>query len=249
MLIQCPKCGHPGKVSDKLRPIAQTARCRKCGGKFTLLPVAINGPSVRDPMPYDPSFSLDEQNQVEAGRFFSGADDDMDFGSRALSAGDSHYEMSAVYDDGYDDSDGEIPAFAPGESAENVAVLFPTFEAEGAEIVAPRPWYFKFLESWGRFQLLTALGFTAASLSVLGFLLLRALAGGQILSASITALVLGCVGTIAFLLLSLSATALTVLLVDLVRNVRQLVQHAERSAAVPQEPPARKRQKLSHPVA
>ena len=97
----------------------------------------------------------------------------------------------------------------------------------------PAPWYFKVIESWGRVHLYVVMGFAASSLSVLGFLLMRALVVGQILSSSTAALLVGLVGTIAFLLLSLSATALIMLLIDLARNMRLLIQQHERAHAGP----------------
>jgi hypothetical protein len=197
--------------------------------------------------PYDAAFSIDALAPEQVDGFFSVTDDEAP-GMRARSPGDSHYEMSAVFDDGYDDSDDEMAAFDPGSSDDNEALVPSGVEPGSAEIFLPGPWYFKFIDAWGRFQFFTALGFAAASLSVLGFLLVRAVVGGHILSSSITALILGCVGTIAFLMLSLSATVLIVLLVDLARNVRQLIQHAERNPDKPGARSARNQPKFSHPV-
>ncbi len=86
----------------------------------------------------------------------------------------------------------------------------------------PTPWYVKFIDSWGRYHACVALGFGAASLSVLVYLLVRPLTGGESLTSSTTTLVVSVVGIIAFLLLSLTATAFYLLLVDLGKNVRQL---------------------------
>ncbi len=92
-------------------------------------------------------------------------------------------------------------------------------------------------------------GFAASSLSVLGFFLVRALVAGQTLSSSITALLIGCVGTVAFLLLSLSATVLIILLVDLARSVRLLIQQTERNPPAPIDSKNQSRTGLSQPVA
>jgi len=199
--------------------------------------------------PYDASISIEALAPVRENGFFSGTDGDEDSGATAPPSGDSHYEISAVLDDGYDDSDDEIPVLTAGSSAENAGLVASNFESGSTEIFLPSPWYYKFIDSWGRFQFFTAIGFAAASLSVLGFLLARTIVGGQILSSSTTALILGCVGTIAFLLLSLSATALIVLLVDLARNVRRLIEQAERNPATPGDQPGQNHPKLSHPLA
>ena len=92
------------------------------------------------------------------------------------------------------------------------------------------------------------LGFAASSLAVLGFLLVTPLVAGQTLSSSITALIIGCVGTIAFLLLSLSATVLIILVIDLGRSVRVLIQQTDRSPARPIETKNQVRTSLSQPV-
>jgi hypothetical protein len=123
-----------------------------------------------------------------------------------------------------------------------------SFEHESSEYFIPVPWYFNFIDSWGRLHFYFAMGFAALSLTVLGFLLARALVAGDIMSSSVTALIIGCVGTIAFILISLSATALTVLLVDLARNVRTLIQQADRTSVAQVVPKTQDRTRLSQPV-
>ncbi len=252
MLLQCPKCAHLGKVPDHLGQIAQTARCRRCNATFPMHPRAANGRTIGTRRSYDAAFSAPAALPLAPAHvddFFSGTDDDADRDERGPSSGDSHYEFSAILDDGSDGSDDEMPAFDP--RADHPAANRPDlrFESGSTEILLPNAWYYQFIDSWGRFQFFTALGFAAASLSVLGYLLARAIVSGEILSSSTTALILGCVGTIAFLLLSLSATALIVLLVDLAKNVRQLIQQTEQSSATPGDRSGRSRPRLSQPVA
>ena len=58
--------------------------------------------------------------------------------------------------------------------------------------------------------------------ALLGFFLAREILGGQTIGASVTLLIVGCVVIVAFLLLSVTVTALNLLLADLTKNVRQL---------------------------
>jgi hypothetical protein len=76
------------------------------------------------------------------------------------------------------------------------------------------------------------LGLGALALLIIGGFLVRAFLGRPDLSSSITALILGFVGTIAFLLISFMTTALNLLVVDLARNTRRLRIHADRSAQI-----------------
>ena len=143
--------------------------------------------------------------------FFSGYDQDP--APDSAGPGDSHYEMSAVFEDD-DDSNFELPAFDPGAASLDEANPSSTFERASSEVLLPFPWYYNFIDSWSRFHFFVALGFGTSSLAMLGFFLVRSLVVGQIIDSSITTLIVGCVLTIAFVLLSVSATALIVLLVD-----------------------------------
>jgi membrane protein implicated in regulation of membrane protease activity len=91
-------------------------------------------------------------------------------------------------------------------------------------------------------------GFAASSLAVLGFLLVSALVAGRIVSSSITALIVGCVATVALLLLSLSATVLSILVIDLARNMRLLIQRTDRSPAQVHNTKNQSRASLSQPA-
>ena len=140
--------------------------------------------------------------------------------------------MSGEYVGDMGDSNVELPAFTSPSGSPDDGQSSGTFEAASSEVVLPNPWYYNFIDAWSRFHFFVALGFGTSSLAVLGFFLVRALTGGEIISSSITALIVGCVGTVAFLLLSVSATALIVLLVDLGRNLRRLTVSSNRDARV-----------------
>jgi hypothetical protein len=200
--------------------------------------------------------SLHVRNRVPVSPegFYAGIDEEI-AALTPQSPYDSQYEMTAVLGGDPDDSQTELPAFT-GETdlsdetdlSGEIEAARP-FETASSEFLTPVPWYFNFIDSWGRLLFYLATGFATASLAVLGFLLVRALVAGQIMSSSVTALIIGCVGTIAFLLISLSATALTVLLVDLARNVRMLIQQADRNPVSPVAPENQDRTRLSQPVA
>jgi hypothetical protein len=142
---------------------------------------------------------------------------------------DSQYELSAVFDDDASDSQVDRSAFATENAHSDDAHAMANLEPAGADARHAVPWYYNYIDSWGRFHFIAALGFAAASLSVLGFLLVRALVAGEVMHTSITALIVGCLGTIAFLLLSMTAAALVVLLADLGKTIRDSSLHANRS--------------------
>jgi len=140
--------------------------------------------------------------------------------------------VSGIFADENGDAILEPPAFTANTASDDLANPSGTF---GSEVLPATPWYDKFIDSWSRYHFFVALGFGTSSLAVLGFFLVRALVGGQIINASITALIVGCVGTVAFLLLSVSATASILLLVDLGRNVRRLIASSNRDARIASE--------------
>src|SRR5262249_31942489 len=78
----------------------------------------------------------------------------------------------------------------------------------GARPIRAVAWEGRVVAFWSRFQLPMTIGFAAIALGVLGFLILRSSIGGQSPAAATAALILGIVGTIAFVLLSLSAIVL-----------------------------------------
>jgi len=140
--------------------------------------------------------------------------------------------MSGVFENEDGDSNVELPAFTANTASDDEAHPSGTFEPASSVVLPAIPWYDQFIESWSRYHFFVALGFGTSSLGVLGFFLVRALVSGQIINASITALIVGCVGTVAFLLLSVSATALILVLVDLGRNVRRLIVSSNRDTRI-----------------
>jgi hypothetical protein len=156
---------------------------------------------------------------------------------------------SAVLGGDPDDSQVELPAFtstSPTDPSGEIAAA-PAFESASSE-TTPIPWYYRVIESWGRVHFYVVLGFAASSLAVLGFLLISALVAGHALSSSITALIIGCVGTVAFLLLSLSATVLIILVIDLGRSVRVLIQQTGGNATRAIDTKTHARTGFSQPV-
>jgi hypothetical protein len=252
MILRCPSCGRDGNLPDHLGTGARFVRCRRCGSRFSTAGKHPAGAAVRalrsSPEIAAATSHLRDLALATLDGFSSGSDDEIP-GFTTPSPYDSQYEMTAVLGGNPDDSQTELPAFvgAPDESGE--FVVPPPTETPSTEYLLPAPWYFKFIDSWGRLLFYAATGFAAASLAVLGFLLVRALVAGVTMSSSVTALIIGCVGTIAFLLISLSATALTVLLVDVSRNVRTLIQQSDRQSGG--QPPSNNpdRTRLSQPVA
>jgi hypothetical protein len=154
--------------------------------------------------------------------FFSGEDDDSL--PDLIGPGDSHSEMSGGPASDPGDSNVELPAF-------DDAAPSGTFEAASSEVVLPGPWYDQVIDSWNRWHFLLTLGFGISALGLLGYFLVEAVLGGKIVNTSVTALIVGCVGTVAFLLLSASVTALIVVVVDLGRNVRRLLTAAPAQGA------------------
>jgi hypothetical protein len=252
MILRCPSCGRDGNLPDRLGLGSHFVRCRRCGTRFSTVDVRAPGPplraSDRAPERAAPSPHVRDLALAALDGFTSGSDDDIP----ALTPPtpfDSQYEMTAVLGGDPDDSQTELPAFVGTADASGEIESARPFDTPSSEYLLPVPWYFKFIDSWGRLLFYAATGFAAASLAVLGFLLVRALVAGDIMSSSVTALIIGCVGTIAFLLISLSATALTVLLVDLSRSVRLLIQQSDRHAMGQRPPENQDRTRLSQPVA
>src|SRR5262249_15932523 len=96
----------------------------------------------------------------------------------------------------------------------------------------PDPWSYHFITSSGRLLFYGGLGLAGLSLPLLGFLLVRILAGSPAPGSTMLALVVGSLTAISFPLISLSMTVLNVLLVDLARNIRWLRDHAERETGI-----------------
>jgi zinc-ribbon domain len=251
MILRCPSCGREGNLPDHLGASARFVRCRRCKARFST-------GDVRNAAAFQHTSNAITENMAASPRvrnlalmspngFSSESEDEMTEMS-APTPFDSQYEMTAVLGGDPDDSQTELPAFGDESDISGEMEAGRPFETSSSEFLLPVPWYFNFIDSWGRLHFYVATGFAGASLAVLGFLLVRALVAGRTMSSSVTALIIGCVGTIAFLLISLSATALTVLLVDLARNVRMLIQQADRNTVGPISAKNQDRTRLSQPV-
>ena len=247
MIIRCPRCGREGNAPDSRGRVSQTVRCRPCGARFTI----DRTPGTDDPDPSDLAVAGAIARLVyerARSRTEVDADDDpLDFQLPPQSDW-QQATSSAVLGGDPDDSQVELPAFTSTAEPSGDDEPDPAFEYASSEFALPIPWYYRFLESWGRVHFYVVLGFAASSLAVLGFLLVNALVAGHILSSSITALIIGCVGTIAFLLLSLSATVLIILVIDLGRSLRVLIQQTDRNPARAVETKNQARTSLSQPV-
>jgi hypothetical protein len=257
MILQCPNCGRAGNLPDHLSDTARRVRCRRCNERFWTLPLR---PSDHRNAQGELSdrrseiLSAAELPHVLRRGFFASDDEDVSLvGPDSLIRGpdDSQYELSAIFAEGTDpsrDSLDQLPAFSMDSAVPDAAHSAASLDPAEAEVRLAVPWYYRYIDAWGRFHFFTALGFAAVSLSILGFLLLRALVGGEVMHTSITALVVGCLGTIAFLLLSLSVAALAALLADLDKSVRHLNFQAEHGFRAGGDHAARNRPNLSRSV-
>ena len=272
MILRCPSCGREGNVPDRLGLSSHRMRCRRCGARFLMdpgrvsddddfspPPIALGVPAPRvpqQPAMVDDDFltalggpaALVRQQPAMADEGFS-AGSDPDIPEYSSSPYDSQPSAAALLGGEPDDSQVELPAFtdADDDTSGELEAAQP-FEAESAEFLVAVPWYYKFIESWGRVHFYAVVAFTAASLLLLGFLLWRGLVVGEILSSATAALLLGVVGTIAFLLLSLSATAPDHRARRPRANMRLLIQQSDRAASKPMEVRPQSRTGLSHPV-
>jgi hypothetical protein len=95
-------------------------------------------------------------------------------------------------------------------------------EALAAKPIAIVAWNSRFIEIWSRCQLVATLAFGALSFGILGYLLWKSAIGGQGHAPTASALVLGFLGTAAFVFLSLTALARNVLLTQISRELRRL---------------------------
>jgi hypothetical protein len=78
-----------------------------------------------------------------------------------------------------------------------------------------------FIEVWSRYQLPTTLVFAVIALGTIGFFLLRSMIGGELLTPGASALLVGLLAIIAFVLLSLTAITQTAPLVELAHELRR----------------------------
>jgi hypothetical protein len=164
----------------------------------------------------------------------AGLDDEDDLPPTLTDLDDSNYEMTVSLDGELDDSQFELPAIKetdPSLSPPDDRPA-PALVVSGSEPLPPDPRYYNLIDSWSRIGFWGVLALGAIALVVIGVFLVRAFLGAPNLNTSTTVLILGFVGTIAFLLISFMTTALNLLLVDLARNTRRLRIHADRSAQI-----------------
>jgi hypothetical protein len=224
-------------------------RCIPCGARFLL---AQPGGSL-EPGPVTASgarpASLLDREPAGSAAASAAHGNDLDlatFGGRSPS--DWRDDMGGVLGGDPEDSQVELPAFTSESGSSGEVQAAAPFDTASSEFFTVAPWYYAFIESTTRVFLYAAVGFAAASLAAFGFLLLRTLRAGYIMSTSTTALIIGCIATIAFLLLALPATAVVVLLVDLARNLRLLVEQTGRNPTAAINSNGQSRTSLSHPV-
>jgi hypothetical protein len=250
MIIRCPSCGRDGNAPDSRGRTSQKIRCNPCGARFVIdVSPRIEEPVFSDRLANGAAGLHVRERPTIAMERVSLADDLDLMGFTMGSPSDSQFDMPGVLGGDPDDSQVELPAFASGEEEQSGEIeIAPPFEPQSAEFALAVPWYYKYIESWGRVHFYVAVGFAASSLAVLGFLLVSALVAGRIVSSSITALIVGCLATVALLLLSLSATVLSILVIDLARNMRLLIQQTDRSPAQAHNTKNQSRASLSQPA-
>jgi len=194
---------------------------------------AQTGISPVDPTPL--RHGLRRMAPVPSGVSFAGFDED-DPPTSELGPGDSHYELTDdTLEYAPDGSGTDWPTISPPAPSPFEPQPDRAHEPETSKVFFPDPWYDKLIDSWGRFHFIVPLGLGAVSLAGLCFLLVLSLSVRPILDSSISALVVGLLGTIAFLLICLTMTALSLLLLGLARDIRRLRIHADRSAGIERE--------------
>jgi hypothetical protein len=171
------------------------------------------------------------------GAFFGSSDDD-EPSSSWRDPSDSHYEVTEPFDDELDGPPSELPPADSEDSgefyqvADSPGVQEATSASAGPASSAPVAWSSKSLHNWRRFQLLAAISFGGLSLAVLGFFLVSALTAGRAINSEILAIVVGVIGTVAFLLLSIEATTLLAVVLELARHMQQIRAENGRMAGV-----------------
>ena len=224
MMIRCPNCERIGNLAVHLGVNARVVRCRRCGTRFTIVPLpAKEGLALVPPLFEASRIAQSISNPARLSSDARSATvNEPDWSPRAVDPNDSQYELpvSTIVD--IEDSQVELPAFTPDRSGPDDNWPIANDDSPSGELTLSSPWYLSFVDSWGRYHFAVAIGFGAFSLALLGFFLTREILGGQTIGASVTLLIVGCVVVVAFLLLSVTVTALNLLLADLTKNVRQL---------------------------
>jgi hypothetical protein len=230
MMIRCPKCERIGRLPVHLGSIARMVRCRRCRARISIVPSAAKeGRSLAQPL-FEASPTAETVSSLA--RFSSetrtaNVDEQEDWSPRPVGPDDSQYELPVSTDVDIEDSQVELPAFTLEASSPNDRSFGAGDDPPSVELMVSSSWYYTFIDSWGRYHLGVAIGFGALSLVLLGFFLAREILGGQTIGASITLLIVGCVGMVAFMLLSVTVTALNRQLAELAKYVRRMRIHSE----------------------
>jgi hypothetical protein len=223
MMIRCPNCERIGKIPDPFGSNARKLRCRQCDTRFSLIPPPAKeglalAPRLLEASPIAQSGGSFPRFSAET-RSLGGAQPD-DSLPRVMDSDDSQYELRVSMDIDIEDSQVELPAFAPEQMLPDENWRAAVDDPTSVELTFTSPWHYRFVNSWGRYHFGVAIGFGAISLAVLGYFLASEIFGGQSIGASVPLLILGCVGTVVFLLLSVTVTALNRQLADLAQHVR-----------------------------
>jgi hypothetical protein len=148
---------------------------------------------------------------------------DDDFAEIELGPGDSQYELSA-FGEVFSDDDSQVDRPAIGSTRTDPRPV-PAREANGPSFSGTPlilPLYGRFVETWTRYHILATLGYGTFAFVVLGFLLVKTLSGSQGLAPTASVLVVGILGSVAVVLLALSALAVNVVLFEVFHMLRRL---------------------------
>jgi hypothetical protein len=237
MTIRCPHCGRDGRLPDGVGSHRQFLRCRKCRGRFrseAQFPADV-APNLEPPFGTHPSSQLADDLR----RFQSGAallasldDNDLDPPSTLTDLDDSNYELTVSLEGELDDSQFELPAVTVTDPPQSESRSPHAHAPARTEPLSEEPQYYNRIDKLIHICFWGILGLGAVSLVVIGVFLARALLGTQTINSTTTTLIMALVGTIAFLLISFTTTALSVLVLDLARNIRRLRIHADGDSGI-----------------
>ena len=233
MKIQCPHCGRTGSLPEHLAAETQSLRCRRCSATFRRSAVSRQG--------IEPRLSTDVELPVAARAtaaassfvsdgYFAGWDED-EAPMRLLGPGDSQYELTFTLGEPIGETALDWPAGSGEDAFADEGPSGEVAAARGRAGASLDPWSYRVIASSGRLMFYGGLGLAGLALPLLGFLLARILGDGAS-STGTLALVVGSVAALAFLFLSLSMTALNILLVDLARNLQRQRDQAERETGI-----------------
>jgi hypothetical protein len=235
MTIRCPHCGRDGRLPDQLSSSMQSLRCRKCGGRFATraqFPVDV-APNF-EPAPFGtlPTAQLaDGLSRFESNaEFVADPHNDDDPPSTLTDLDDSNYELTVSLEGELDDSHFELPTVTVTDRTASDSPSANVHHPSDTEPLPPEPQYYNLIDEWSRICCLGVLGLGSLSLVVTGIYLVRALLEAQSITSSTIILIVAFVGTVVFVFITVTTTALNVLLVDMARNIRRLRIQAERSA-------------------